>query len=207
MLEFYDFIIFVFFAPYISKLFFPQELDPFWQMLNTYGAFAAGYLARPLGGVIMAHFGDKHGRKNMFMLSIVLMVIPTFALGVMPTFETIGYLAPILLLCIRIMQGISIGGELPGTWVFMSEYSKKESLFTSTGVLTAAVVGGILLGSVASLIIHKNYETSIIAQWAWRIPFIIGGIFGIISIYLRKFLSETPVFKAMQKRNEIEKCL
>lgn len=205
MLEFYDFIIFVFFAPYISKLFFPAELDPFWQVLNTYGAFAAGYLARPLGGIVMAHFGDRYGRKNMFMLSIVLMVIPTFALGLMPTFNSISYLAPILLICIRILQGISIGGELPGAWVFMSEHAKKESLFLSTGVLTAAVVGGILLGSIVSLIMHLNFDAMVIKEWAWRIPFLIGGIFGIISIYLRKFLSETPVFKEMKERNDIEK--
>ncbi|MBE7357951.1 hypothetical protein CSPB12327_05790 [Campylobacter sp. RM12327] len=134
----------------------------------------------------------------MLMLSIVLMVILTFTIGVMPTFETIGYLAPILLLCIRIMQGISIGGELRGAWVFMGEHSIKESLFTSTGILTAAVAG-----SIVSLIIHKKYETSIIAQWAWRIHFIIGGIFDIISIYLRKFLSQTPVFWQYKKRNEI----
>ncbi|MDY6120448.1 MAG: MFS transporter [Campylobacter sputorum] len=143
----------------------------------------------------MAHFSDKHSRKNMLMLSIVFMVILTFTIGVMPTFETIGYLAPILLPCIRIMQGISIGGELRGAWVFMGEHSIKDSLFTSTDILTAAVAG-----SIVSLIIHKNYETSIIAQWAWRIPFIIGGIFGIISIYLRKFLSQTPVLAIQKKK-------
>ncbi|WP_039872554.1 MFS transporter, partial [Helicobacter canadensis] len=97
MLEFYDFIIFVFFTNVISSLFFPSTLSPFWTTMNTYGAFAAGYFARPLGGIIMAHFGDKIGRKKMFMLSILLMVIPTFALGLMPTFESIGYAAPIIL--------------------------------------------------------------------------------------------------------------
>lgn len=205
MLEFYDFIIFVFFASYFSKLFFPAHLDPFWQTLNTYGAFAAGYLARPLGGIVMAHFGDKYGRKNMFMLSILLMVVPTFSLGLMPTFESIGYAAPILLLLIRICQGIAIGGELPGAWVFVSEHAPKNHLFFSIGVLTSAVVGGILLGSLISLLINSIYTKEVIVEWAWRVPFIIGGVFGIISIYLRKFLSETPVFQEMQARNELEK--
>lgn len=90
ILEFYDFIIVFFFAKIISQHFFPAGIGEFWAMLNTYGTFAAGYLARPLGGVVMAHFGDKFGRKNMFMLSIALMVIPTFSLAVIPTYETIG---------------------------------------------------------------------------------------------------------------------
>ena len=125
-LEFYDFIIFVFFASIISQHFFPPSLDETWKMINTYGIFAAGYLARPLGGIVMAHFGDKRGRKKMFILSILLMVIPTFALGLMPTFESIGYAAPIMLVCIRILQGIAIGGELPGAWVFVCEHSDKK---------------------------------------------------------------------------------
>ncbi|MCV3436424.1 MFS transporter, partial [Campylobacter lari] len=115
-LEFYDFIIFVFFASYISKNFFPENLSPFWQMFNTYGIFAAGYLARPLGGIVMAHFGDKFGRKKMFMLSILLMVVPTFMLAFIPAYESIGYLCIVFLVFVRVCQGIAIGGELPGAW-------------------------------------------------------------------------------------------
>lgn len=205
MLEFYDFIIFVFFASYISLLFFPTDLDPFWAIFNTYGTFAAGYLARPLGGIIMAHFGDKNGRKNMFMLSILLMVIPTFLLGIMPTFESIGYLAPIILVIIRVLQGIAIGGELPGAWVFVSEHAPRGKLYTSISVLTAAVVAGILLGSFVTMIVKDIWSDDEIRDGMWRLPFILGGIFGIISIYLRKYLSETPVFKEMQEKNELDK--
>ena len=205
MLEFYDFIIFVFFASYISLLFFPADLDPFWAIFNTYGTFAAGYLARPLGGIIMAHFGDKNGRKNMFMLSILLMVIPTFLLGIMPTFESIGYLAPIILVIIRILQGIAIGGELPGAWVFVSEHAPRGKLYTSISILTAAVVAGILLGSFVTMIVKDIWSDNEIRDGMWRLPFILGGVFGIISIYLRRYLSETPVFKEMQERNELDK--
>ncbi|CUU75705.1 MFS transporter [Campylobacter hyointestinalis] len=205
MLEFYDFIIFVFFASYISHLFFPSTLDSFWALLNTYGTFAAGYFARPLGGIIMAHFGDKNGRKNMFMLSILLMVIPTFALGLMPTYETIGYAAPIFLVFIRLLQGIAIGGELPGAWVFVSEHTTKPKLYFSVGVLTSAVVAGILLGSVVTMIVKNIWSDEQIQNCMWRLPFIIGGIFGIISIYLRTYLSETPIFKKMQAINDIDK--
>ena len=204
MLEFYDFIIFVFFASYISILFFPTDLDPFWAIFNTYGTFAAGYLARPIGGIIMAHFGDKNGRKNMFMLSILLMVIPTFLLGIMPTFESIGYLAPIILIIIRILQGIAIGGELPGAWVFVSEHAPSGKLYTSISVLTAAVVAGILLGSFVTMLVKNIWSDAEIQDGMWRLPFILGGFFGLISIYLRRYLSETPVFKEMQARREID---
>ncbi|EAL5530835.1 MFS transporter [Campylobacter jejuni] len=171
-LEFYDFIIFVFFANYISTNFFPKDLSSFWQMFNTYGIFAAGYLARPLGGVILAHFGDKFGRKRMFMISILLMVIPTFTLAFIPNYESIGFLCIVLLVFIRICQGIAIGGELPGAWVFVYEHAPQGQKRTYLGILTASVVGG---------------------------------IFGIISAYLRKFLRETPVFEQMKKDKALEK--
>ncbi|AJC85658.1 MFS transporter [Campylobacter sp. RM16704] len=204
-LEFYDFIIFVFFASYISKNFFPENLSPFWQMFNTYGIFAAGYLARPLGGIVMAHFGDKFGRKKMFMLSILLMVIPTFMLAFIPGYESIGYLCIVLLVSVRICQGIAIGGELPGAWVFVFEHAPKGQKRTYLGFLTASVVGGILLGSIVFLIMNKLYTQEELYEWAWRIPFFLGGIFGIISVYLRKFLRETPVFEQMKKDKALEK--
>lgn len=204
MLEFYDFIIFVFFTGVIGVLFFPSG-STFWQDISAYSTFAAGYFARPLGGIIMAHFGDKNGRKNMFMLSILLMVIPTFALGFMPTFEEIGVLAPIALILIRILQGIAIGGELPGAWVFVCEHSERKVLGSTMGIFTSAVVSGILLGSIVTLFVHMNFSPEEIKEYAWRIPFILGGIFGIISIFLRRYLSETPVFKEMQALQQTQK--
>lgn len=204
-LEFYDFIIFVFFINYISSNFFPSHLGEFWQLLNAYGAFAAGYLARPLGGIVMAHFGDKFGRKNMFMLSILLMVIPTFSLAFIPNFESIGYLAPVLLILVRICQGIAIGGELPGAWVFVKEHAPDGKSNFYLGVLTAFVISGILLGSLVALIMNKLYTPSELNEWAWRVPFFIGGVFGIISIYLRRFLEETPIFLEMHKQEELAK--
>ncbi len=202
-LEFYDFIIFVFFVKFISVQFFPKELSEFWQLLNTYGAFAAGYLVRPLGGIVMAHFGDKFGRKNMFMLSILLMVIPTFALAFIPGYETIGYAAPVLLLLVRVFQGIAIGGELPGAWVFVREHTPDHKKGTYLGILTAGVSAGILLGSITSLIINKTFAEAEIYEWAWRIPFFVGGIFGIMSVYLRRYLHETPVFKEMKETKQL----
>lgn len=205
ILEFYDFIIVFFFAKIISQHFFPAGIGEFWAMLNTYGTFAAGYLARPLGGVVMAHFGDKFGRKNMFMLSIALMVIPTFSLAVISTYETIGYAAPLFLILVRICQGIAIGGELPGAWVFIHEHAPAGHKNAFVGFLTGCVTGGILLGSFVALLMNFIYTPAELSDWAWRVPFVIGGVFGLISIYLRRFLQETPVFKKMRESKALAK--
>lgn len=205
ILEFYDFIIVFFLAKIISQHFFPAGIGEFWAMLNTYGTFAAGYLARPLGGVVMAHFGDKFGRKNMFMLSIALMVIPTFSLAVIPTYETIGYAAPLFLILVRICQGIAIGGELPGAWVFIHEHAPAGHKNAFVGFLTGCVTGGILLGSFVALLMNFIYTPAELSDWAWRVPFVIGGVFGLISIYLRRFLQETPVFKKMRESKALAK--
>ena len=113
-LEFYDFVIFVFFTVVIGQLFFPPDMPDWLKTLQTYGLFAAGYLARPLGGLVMAHFGDRNGRKRMFMLSVFLMAVPTLLIGLLPVYADIGYLAPLGLLVLRILQGAAIGGEVPG---------------------------------------------------------------------------------------------
>lgn len=104
-LEFYDFVIYVFFASTVQTLFFPAHMLDWLSMLQTFGIFAMGYLARPLGGIVMAHFGDKVGRKKMFMFSILLMALPTLLIGLLPTYATIGYAAPVLLLILRVCQG------------------------------------------------------------------------------------------------------
>ena len=202
-LEFYDFVIYVFYATIISEMFFPSDLSPFWAMLNTYGIFAAGYFFRPLGGLVMAHFGDLIGRKRLFALSIFLMALPTLAIGLMPTFATIGYAAPLLLLLMRIVQGIAIGGEIPAAWTFVSEHVPPKHVGFANGTLTAGLSFGILLGALMSLAIAKLFSEAEIHDWAWRIPFIVGGLLGFVTMYLRSYLKETPVFQAMQERKQL----
>lgn len=202
-LEFYDFVIYVFYAKIISELFFPGTLSPFWAMLNTYGIFAAGYLFRPLGGLVMAHFGDLVGRKRLFALSILMMALPTLIIGLLPTYHAIGYGAPLLLLLMRIIQGVAIGGEIPAAWTFVSEHVPHRRVGMANGFLTAGLSLGILLGSLMSLWIAKAFTAQVILDWAWRIPFWAGGVFGLLTMYLRSYLKETPVFKAMQERKAL----
>ena len=202
-LEFYDFIIYVFFAVTISNLFFPADMPKWLGDLQTYGIFAAGYLARPLGGIIMAHFGDKTGRKRMFTLSILMMAVPTLLIGLMPTYASIGYAAPVLLLVMRVFQGAAIGGEAPGAWVFVAEHVPANRVGLACGLLTGGLTGGILLGSLMATAINLAYTQAEILDWAWRLPFVVGGIFGLIAMYLRRWLHETPVFEAMRARKAV----
>ena len=199
-LEFYDFIIFVFFADVIGKLFFPPDVPDWLTQLQALAIFGVGYLARPLGGIVMAHYGDKHGRKRMFTVSVFLMAVPTLLIGCMPVYASLGYLAPVMLVMMRIMQGAAIGGEVPGAWVFVSEHARGTRTGLACGLLLSGLGCGILLGSIISTVIRTIYPPTVIAAFAWRIPFILGGILGFVAVYLRRWLHETPVFEAMQAR-------
>ncbi|OCL18837.1 MFS transporter [Gilliamella sp. wkB72] len=203
-LEFYDFIIFVFFSITISHLFFPINMPTWLSQVQTFGIFAAGYLIRPFGGIVMAHFGDIFGRKRMFTLSILLMALPTLFIGCLPTYANIGIFAPLLLLMMRLCQGLAVGGEVPGAWTFVAEHVPKNKIGLACGILTSGLSLGILLGSLVSTIMSKSISVEQMNEWGWRIPFIIGGIFGLIAMYLRRWLKETPIFLEIQKRKNQE---
>lgn len=202
-LEFYDFIIYVFFATVVGKLFFPPDMPDWLRMLQTFGIFAAGYLARPLGGIIMAHFGDLIGRKRMFTLSILMMAVPTLIMGLLPTYAQIGILAPLLLLAMRMIQGAAIGGEVPGAWVFVAEHVPARYIGYACGTLTCGLTVGILLGSLMATLINSVYTEQEVLDWAWRLPFLLGGVFGLFAVYLRQWLHETPVFTELQQRKAL----
>ena len=204
-LEFYDFIVFVFYAKIISEQFFPKHLDPFWAMLNTWGIFAAGYFFRPLGGIVMAHFGDKLGRKKMFTLSILMMSLPTMFIGLLPNFSVIGYAAPLLLLVARAIQGIAIGGEIPAAWTYVSEHVPSRHVGMANGALCAGLNIGILIGSLVALVIEKSFGSDVVADWAWRIAFVAGGVMGLITMHMRRVLHETPIFQQMRARKQLYK--
>ncbi len=206
-LEFYDFIIFVFFTAVIAQLFFPPDMPEWLRQLQTFGIFAAGYLARPLGGIVMAHFGDRAGRKRMFMLSVLLMAVPTLLMGLLPTHASIGLAAPLLLLLLRVLQGAAVGGEVPGAWVFVSEHVPRSRIGFACGTLTAGLTFGILLGSLVATAVNTSWTPDEVLAWAWRVPFILGGLFGMLAVWLRRYLDETPVFEEMRRRRELVKGL
>src|SRR6202453_4350342 len=206
-LEFYDFVIFGFFANVIGKLFFAASLPDWVRQAQTFGIFAAGYLARPLGGIVMAHFGDTRGRKRMFTLSVLLMAIPTLLIGLLPPYQSIGLVAPLLLLSMRVLQGVAIGGEAPGAWVFVAEHARRGRIGFAVGLLTSGLSFGILLGSLMATCLNRGFNQAQIAAGAWRIPFLIGGVFGFIAMWLRRWLKETPVFEEIRERATLSRDL
>jgi len=203
-LEIYDFIIFVFFALTLSQLFFPPEMPEWLRLLQSFGIFVTGYLARPLGGILMAHFADRLGRKRVFSLSILMMALPCLLIGLMPTYAHIGYWAPLILLGFRILQGAAVGGEVPSAWVFVAEHAPPGHRGYALGVLQAGLTFGYLLGALVATWLAKVFSPAEILDYAWRIPFLLGGVFGIFGVWLRRWLSETPVFMALHaQRSEM----
>jgi MFS family permease len=187
----------------IGNLFFPPDLPDWLRQLQTLGIFAAGYLARPLGGIVMAHFGDLMGRKRMFMLSVLLMALPTLCMGLLPTYASIGVAAPLALLVLRVLQGAAVGGEVPGAWVFVSEHVPENRVGVACGTLTAGLTVGILFGSLVAGAVTSHWSPAEVLAWAWRIPFVLGGFFGLFAVWLRGYLQETPVFEEMKRRREL----
>jgi MFS family permease len=202
-LEFYDFVIFVFFAGTMGTLFFPADMPGWMRLVQTFGIFAAGYLARPLGGIVLAHFGDLLGRKRMFMLSILLMAVPTLLMGLLPTYAQVGALAPLLLLLLRILQGAAIGGEAPGAWVFVTEHVSPRHRSLACGTLSAGLLAGILVGALVAAGLSAALDDAQLLAWGWRVPFLVGGVFGLGAMWVRRRLHETPVFAELRARRAL----
>lgn len=201
-LEIYDFIIFVFFALTLSQLFFPPDMPEWLRLLQSFGIFVTGYLARPLGGILMAHFADRLGRKKVFSLSILMMALPCLLIGIMPTYAQIGYFAPLLLLVLRVFQGAAVGGEVPSAWVFVAEHAPAGHRGYALGFLQAGLTFGYLIGALTATLLAQAFTPEQILDYAWRYPFLLGGVFGVIGVWLRRWLNETPVFMAMQASRE-----
>lgn len=193
ILEFYDFILFVFFTSIFAQIFFPPN-NEFWAELGVWISFGAGYLARSFGALIFAHFGDIKGRKPVFYISMLFMIIPSFVLAFLPTYESIGLFATILLFAVRIVQGLAVGAEVSGAWVFVSELVSEKYKSLALSFISATLTVGLLLAALISLFINFYFTQEEIKEYAWRIPFIIGAVFGIIACFLRTKLVESPVF-------------
>lgn len=192
-LEWYDFALYGYFATTFGTLFFPK-FSVAASLMATFGIFAAGFIMRPLGGVIFGHIGDKIGRKKALLWSIYLMAIPTTLIGLLPTYEQIGWLAPLLLTFIRLAQGLSMGGEFTGSMVFVVENAQQgnRGLYGSWVVFSLLI--GILVGSaVATTTCYLLSEDSLIS-WGWRIPFLMSVVGGFIGSIMRRTLREPEEF-------------
>lgn len=190
VLEWYDFAIYGFFAPILGRIFFPSE-DPTTSLIASFGAFAAGFLMRPIGGVLFGYIGDRIGRKRALNLSVLLMAVPTFLIGVLPTHAQFGVGAAVILVALRMLQGLSVGGEYTSSIVYLAETAPRgrRGLFTSVSVLGG--IGGILLGSFVSTALTGMLTEAQLARWGWRIPFILGILVAGVGYLIRRHMPET----------------
>ncbi len=193
IIEWYDFSVYSFLATTIGSLFFYSQNSTV-MLLKVFSVFAVGYLARPFGGIIFGHLGDKYGRSKALRISMYLMALSTFGMGLLPTFKDVGILATILLILLRIFQGISAGGEFVGSTVYMFEVSatKRKSLWCSWVTFSCTV--GVLMGSLVSALLHHFFTSSAIMNGIWRIPYLLGIILAGFGIWARKILAEPQPF-------------
>lgn len=192
-LEYYDFVIFALLAPYLSQVFFPHS-DTALGLMKTFSVFAVGYLARPLGGVLFGHLGDRYGRKHAFLTALILMSSATLLMGSLPSYETIGYAAPVLLTLLRLLQGLALGAELPGAITFLAEHVNPKTRGRDCGFMMAGVGFGATFGAALLTILHALLTDETILAWAWRIPLWTGGLLAVMAYLIRRQLPETPIF-------------
>lgn len=190
LVEWYDFYVYSFGALYFASQFFPEG-DQTSQLLNTAAIFAAGFLMRPIGGWLFGRIADKMGRRTSMLISVTMMCLGSFLIAILPTYETIGVFAPFLLLLVRLLQGLSVGGEYGTTATYMSEVALagRRGFFSSFQYVT--LIGGQLLAVLVLVILQHFLDESQIRAWGWRIPFAIGGFAAIIALFLRRTLHET----------------
>jgi MFS family permease len=203
MLEYYEFTIFIFLSPYISQLFFPASVAPWLRELQVLTIFGAGYLTRPFGGIVLASLGDKIGRRRMFAISVLLMAAPTLVIGLLPTYASTGAWAPATLLLCRLVQGIALGGELPGAMTFVSEHVPERRLGIAFGIVGSSVTLGFIAASAVIGVVTAHSNSAELLRTGWRIPFLLGGAFGLVSAFLRRYVSETPVFREMSAHHKL----
>ena len=195
-LEFYDFVIFGVFARDIADTFFPSS-SPLASLMASFAAFAAGYFARPFGGIVLSHFGDRFGRRRVFLLSLFVMSAATLGMGLVPPYAQWGIAASALVVLLRLAQGFCLGGELPGALTYVVETAPRIAPFVC-GVVFACVTMGVAVATGVSLSVRTFLDPALVPQYGWRIAFILGGLGGVVSFLLRRSMEESPEFARMR---------
>ncbi|HET9583942.1 MAG TPA: MFS transporter [Bradyrhizobium sp.] len=203
LLEWYDFAIYGYFAAAIGRHFFPHQ-DPVAQLLSAFGVFAVGYLMRPVGGALIGHIGDRFGRRAALTFSVVAMAIPTFLIGLLPGYATIGLAAPVALTLLRMVQGLSVGGEYTSSMVFLVEHAPERRRGLMGALASCGATAGILLGSAVGAGFAATMSSAALEAWGWRIPFLLGLVVGIAGYLLRRHVQETLPTERRQRAPIVE---
>lgn len=202
-LEWFDFGLFIFMAPLIGAAFFPQQSAAM-ATLDALMVFAAGFICRPLGGIFFGHYGDTRGRAKILRLSILMITLSTLLIGVLPSYQTAGIIAPVLFALLRLIQGLSIGGEYSGVMIYLAESAPKKQRGFITSFAATGANAGFLLATVSYIILKACFTSADIAAFAWRIPFLLAGLPGTLVLYYRFKLSETRVYAQIKSTHHIE---
>lgn len=197
-LEFYDFIIYGVFASYISTQFFPSD-SALSSLLKTFAVFAIGYLARPLGGVVLAHFGDRFGRRGVFLFSLLAVSFSTIGMAVMPTYATWGVAASVIFVLLRVLQGLCFGGEIAGAMTYVVEVLPRRAGLSCSLIFALAGLG-VVMASLVNTGLQSHLSPAAMTDYGWRIAFGIGGLFGLVAFWIRGSLAESPAFLELKAR-------
>jgi MFS transporter, MHS family, proline/betaine transporter len=207
-LEFYDFVIFGIFARDIADAIFPIG-SPLVSLMASFAAFASGYLARPIGGIVLSHYGDRHGRRRVFLWSVFVMSGATLGMGLVPSHARWGVAASALMVLLRLVQGFCLGGELPGALTYVVETAPQIAPFVC-GVVFACVTMGVAVATGVNLTVRGILGPALLPLYGWRIGFIVGGLGGMLTFVLRRSLEESPEFarvKALALRQPFRELL
>jgi len=202
--EWYDFFIYGTLAALIGQAFFPSENQTL-QLLLVWAGFAIGFGFRPLGAILFGFLGDRLGRKYTFLVTVTLMGIATAGVGLIPSAETIGIAAPLIVIFLRILQGLALGGEYGGAAIYVAEHAPTEKRGFYTSFIQASVAGGFVLSIAVVLSCRFLIPPEEFAAWGWRVPFLLSLILLGLSLWMRLKLSESPVFQAMKEAGETSK--
>ncbi|MGY2930658.1 MULTISPECIES: MFS transporter [unclassified Bradyrhizobium] len=205
VIEWYDFYLYGSLAVFFSTLFYPAN-DPTAAVLISVATFATGFVIRPFGAILFGSLGDRLGRKHTFLLTLILMGISTTAVGLLPTYETIGFAAPVALVLLRLVQGLAIGGEYGGAAIYVAEHApvNRRGFFTSFIQTTATL--GFFVAILVVLACRLSLGEEGFRAWGWRIPFLLSALLVVFSIYLRLKLSESPVFEQMRQAGKVSRA-
>lgn len=203
--EWFDYAVYGYLAVTITSVFFPES-DPTTGLMLTFALFAVSFFVRPLGGFVWGHIGDRVGRREALSWSILIMSAATFCIALIPSYDTIGIWAPILLLIIRVVQGFSASGEYAGASAFLVEYAPANRRGLYAAVVPASTATGLLLGSLLAALLTGMLSTEDMHDWGWRLPFLLAAPMGLIGRYIRTKLEDSPVFTELAKEDEAIKA-
>jgi MFS family permease len=205
MFEWYDFYLYAVLAPFFAALFFPPGNDTA-ALLSAFVTYAAGFVVRPFGALVFGRIGDLAGRKYAFLVTIIVMGASTFLVGLLPSYASIGWLAPLLLVTLRLLQGLAVGGEYGGAATYVAEHARPgQRGFATSWIQTTATIG-LAFALVIIILCRESMDAKAFSEWGWRIPFIVSAILVVFSVYIRLRLNESPIFQKMKEEGKSSKA-